>query len=120
MLDFKVDCALIFSCPKAECFFLTFSFGSCLCISGQRDLKQKTPVLKKQTQPQWKHLFVFNGVTTSQLRQSCLDLTLWDQSLFGLRDQFLGGARLGTSKLLETKALKQVYHVAIGLVLVDN
>ncbi|KAJ6664552.1 hypothetical protein lerEdw1_006125 [Lerista edwardsae] len=70
---------------------------SCLCIRGQRDLKQKTPVLKKQTQPQWKHLFVFNGVTTSQLRQSCLDLTLWDQSLFGLRDQFLGGARLGTT-----------------------
>ncbi|XP_066467431.1 synaptotagmin-like protein 3 [Tiliqua scincoides] len=69
---------------------------SCLCIRGQRDLKQRTPVLKKQTQPQWKHLFVFNGVTTTQLQQSCLDLTVWDQSLFGLRDQFLGGARLGT------------------------
>ncbi|CAI5770344.1 synaptotagmin 3 isoform X1 [Podarcis lilfordi] len=67
----------------------------CLCILGQRDLKQRTPVLKKQAQPQWNHLFVFNGVTASQLQQSCLDLTVWDQASFGLRDQFLGGARLG-------------------------
>lgn len=58
-------------------------------------------MLKKQAQPHWKHLFVFNGVTTSQLQQSYLDLTVWDQASFGFRDQFLGGARLGTSKLLK-------------------
>ncbi|XP_054839748.1 synaptotagmin-like protein 3 isoform X2 [Eublepharis macularius] len=69
---------------------------SCLCILGRRDMKQRTPVLKKQAHPHWKHLFVFSGVTTSQLQQSCLDLTVWDQSTFGLRNQFLGGARLGT------------------------
>nr|XP_056708339.1 synaptotagmin-like protein 3 [Euleptes europaea] len=70
---------------------------SCLCILGQRDMKQRTPVLKKQAHPQWKHLFVFNGVTPSQLQQSCLDLTVWDQAPFGLREQFLGGTRLGTT-----------------------
>lgn len=77
---------------------------------------------KKQAQPQWNHLFVFNGVTTSQLQQSCLDLTVWDQSLFGLRDQFLGGARLGTSKLKgENEGLKeQVYHIAVVLQLGNN
>ncbi|XP_062981750.1 synaptotagmin-like protein 3 isoform X2 [Elgaria multicarinata webbii] len=67
----------------------------CLSILGQRDLKQRTPVMKKQAQPQWRHLFVFNRVTISQLHQSCLDLTIWDQAPIGLRDQFLGGARLG-------------------------
>ncbi|XP_015262273.1 PREDICTED: synaptotagmin-like protein 3 [Gekko japonicus] len=70
---------------------------SCLCVLGQHDMKQRTPVLKKQAHPQWKHLFVFNGVTASQLQQSCLDLTVWNQAPFGLRDQFLGGARLGTT-----------------------
>nr|XP_060609640.1 synaptotagmin-like protein 3 [Anolis sagrei ordinatus] len=68
---------------------------SCLCLQGQKDIRQKTPVLKKQTHPQWNHLFVFNGVTTSQLQQSSLDLTVWDQVSFALHDQFLGGARLG-------------------------
>ncbi|XP_072850843.2 synaptotagmin-like protein 3 [Pogona vitticeps] len=75
--------------------FLNALVKSCLCILGQRDIKQRTPVLKKQAQPQWNHLFVFSGFTMSQLHQSCLDLTIWDQALFGLRDQFLGGARLG-------------------------
>ncbi|XP_060097492.1 synaptotagmin-like protein 3 [Heteronotia binoei] len=75
---------------------------SCLRILGQHDMKQRTPVLKKQAHPQWKHLFVFNGVTTSQLQQSCLDLTVWDQTPFGLRDQFLGGARLGTTSQTRT------------------
>ncbi|XP_061480249.1 synaptotagmin-like protein 3 isoform X2 [Rhineura floridana] len=67
----------------------------CLSVQGQSDFRKRTPVLKKQAQPQWKHLFVFNGVTASQLQLSCLDLTVWDQGPFGLRDQFLGGARLG-------------------------
>ncbi|KAH0622414.1 hypothetical protein JD844_024708 [Phrynosoma platyrhinos] len=67
----------------------------CLCIQGGKDSRQRTPVLKKQAHPQWNHLFVFSGVTTSQLHQSSLDLTVWDHVTFGLRDQFLGGARLG-------------------------
>lgn len=54
--------------------------------------------MKKQACPQWKHSFVFNGLTASQLRQSSLELTVWDQAAFGLNDRLLGGARLGSSK----------------------
>ncbi|MEJ1275426.1 synaptotagmin-like 3 [Cricetulus griseus] len=64
----------------------------------QQKLRVKSPVLKKQACPQWKHSFVFNGVSSSQLRQSSLELTVWDQAIFGMNDRLLGGARLGSSK----------------------
>ncbi|XP_068841284.1 synaptotagmin-like protein 3 isoform X1 [Capricornis sumatraensis] len=70
----------------------------CLTLPDQQRLRLKSPVLKKQACPQWKHSFVFKGVTPSQLRQSSLELTVWDQATFGVNDRFLGGARLGSSK----------------------
>lgn len=68
----------------------------CLTLPDQQKLRVKSPVLKKQACPQWKHSFVFNGVSSSQLRQSSLELTVWDQAIFGMSDRLLGGARLGT------------------------
>uniref|UniRef100_A0A8B9BGK3 Synaptotagmin like 3 n=1 Tax=Anser brachyrhynchus TaxID=132585 RepID=A0A8B9BGK3_9AVES len=70
----------------------------CLILPDQAELKQKSPVLKKEDCPQWKHLFVFDDVTPAQLQQSCLHLTIWDQSTFGSQDQFLGGAKLGAKE----------------------
>ncbi|KAM6434039.1 synaptotagmin-like protein 3 [Rhynochetos jubatus] len=67
----------------------------CLILPDQAEVKRKSPVVKKEACPQWKHLFVFDGVTPAQLQQSCLHLTVWDQSTFSLSDQFLGGAKLG-------------------------
>lgn len=71
---------------------------SCLTLPDQQKLRVKSPVLKKQACPQWKHSFVFNGVSSSQLRQSTLELTVWDQAMFGMNDRLLGEARLGSSK----------------------
>ncbi|KAL0622296.1 Synaptotagmin-like protein 3 [Plecturocebus cupreus] len=68
----------------------------CLTLPDQQKLRQKSPVLKKQACPQWKHSFVFSGVTPAQLRQSSLELTVWDQALLGMNDRLLGGARLGS------------------------
>ncbi|XP_013372812.1 PREDICTED: synaptotagmin-like protein 3 isoform X3 [Chinchilla lanigera] len=68
----------------------------CLTLPDQQKLRLKSPVLKKQACPQWKHSFVFNGVTRSQLRQASLELTVWDQAVFGMNDRLLGGARLGS------------------------
>ncbi|XDB54005.1 hypothetical protein AB1E18_007481 [Capra hircus] len=70
----------------------------CLTLPDQQRLRLKSPVLKKQACPQWKHSFVFKGVTPSQLRQSSLELTVWDQATFGVNDRFLGGARLGSKE----------------------
>ncbi|NWU99637.1 SYTL3 protein, partial [Upupa epops] len=69
----------------------------CLILPDQAEVKRKSPVLKKEACPQWKHLFVFDGVTSAQLQQSCLHLTVWDQCSSG--DQFLGGTKLGAKEL---------------------
>lgn len=79
-------------------FKVPVSLFSCLTLPDQQKLRVKSPVLKKQGCPQWKHSFVFNGVSTSQLRQSTLELTVWDQAIFGMNDRLLGEARLGSSK----------------------
>uniref|UniRef100_A0A8C8SHJ3 Synaptotagmin like 3 n=1 Tax=Pelusios castaneus TaxID=367368 RepID=A0A8C8SHJ3_9SAUR len=73
----------------------------CLTLPDHREIRHKSPVLKKEVCPQWKHLFVFDGVTPAQLQQSWLDLAVWDQAAFGSADRFLGGARLSTSKSLQ-------------------
>ncbi|XP_045862395.1 synaptotagmin-like protein 3 isoform X1 [Meles meles] len=70
----------------------------CLTLPDQQKLKLKSPVAKKQACPQWKHSFVFNGVSPSQLRQSSLELTVWDQALFGVNERLLGEARLGSEE----------------------
>uniref|UniRef100_A0A8C5TDG0 Synaptotagmin like 3 n=1 Tax=Malurus cyaneus samueli TaxID=2593467 RepID=A0A8C5TDG0_9PASS len=76
----------------------------CLILPDQAEVKQKSPVLKKEACPQWKHLFVFDAVTPAQLRQSCLHLTVWHKSTFSSSDQFLGGAKLGASKFFITES----------------
>uniref|UniRef100_H3A0N0 Synaptotagmin like 3 n=1 Tax=Latimeria chalumnae TaxID=7897 RepID=H3A0N0_LATCH len=78
---------------------------SCLTLPSKQELKQKTPVLKKKTSPQWKHLFMYDGITQSELEQSQLDLTVWDQATFGLTDCFLGGARLDLRKCAGDSAI---------------
>ncbi|XP_043400214.1 synaptotagmin-like protein 3 isoform X2 [Chelonia mydas] len=85
--------------PVMRCGGTLNSFvKGCLTLPDQRKIRQKSPVLKKEACPQWKHLFVFDGVTPSQLRQSCLDLAVWNQASFGSNDRFLGGARLSTKE----------------------
>ncbi|NXA14498.1 SYTL3 protein, partial [Sapayoa aenigma] len=82
----------------------------CLILPDQAELKQKSPVLKKEACPQWKHLFVFNGVTPAQLQQSCLHLTVWDKPTFSSSDRFLGGAKLGAEELFGSTDLQSVLH----------
>ncbi|XP_075453883.1 synaptotagmin-like protein 3 isoform X3 [Ascaphus truei] len=69
---------------------------SCLILPNQREIKQRTPVLKKQACPEWKHTIIFNMLTPNELKKSRLDLTVWDQASFGLNDRFLGGTSLST------------------------
>ncbi|NWU28364.1 SYTL3 protein, partial [Dyaphorophyia castanea] len=78
---------------------LLFFGGSCLILPDQAEVKKRSPVLKKEACPQWKHLFVFDGVTPAQLQQSCLHLTVWHKSTFSSSDQFLGGAKLGGKEM---------------------
>ncbi|MBN3279548.1 SYTL3 protein, partial [Polyodon spathula] len=70
----------------------------CLILPDKRQLKLKTPVLKKKACPQWNHQLVFSDVLLGELWDSCLDITVWDHAAFGLTDRFLGGVRLERGK----------------------
>ncbi|KAL4232833.1 Sytl5p [Mactra antiquata] len=55
--------------------------------------KQKTVVMRKDCNPVWNHTFVFEDVTLMELRERCLELTIWDYEKLTSND-FLGGVRL--------------------------
>ncbi|GFV28122.1 synaptotagmin-like protein 4 [Trichonephila clavipes] len=61
--------------------------------------KQKTPVFKKSCNPKWNHTFVYEDVSLEDLKERCLELTIWDYDKITSND-FLGGVRLclGTGK----------------------
>jgi len=50
-------------------------------------------VIRKECNPVWSHTFVFEDVSLLDLRERCLELTIWDYEKLGSND-FLGGARL--------------------------
>ncbi|XP_069641032.1 synaptotagmin-like protein 5 isoform X2 [Haliaeetus albicilla] len=57
--------------------------------------KHKTPIIKKSVNPQWNHTFSFSGLSSRDIRNVCLELTVWDKESLS-SNIFLGGVRLST------------------------
>ncbi|XP_068011173.1 synaptotagmin-like protein 5 isoform X2 [Melanerpes formicivorus] len=57
--------------------------------------KHKTPIIKKSVNPQWNHTFAFSGLTSRDMHNICLELTVWDKESLS-SNIFLGGVRLST------------------------
>ncbi|KAM6315338.1 synaptotagmin-like protein 5 [Podargus strigoides] len=57
--------------------------------------KHKTPIIKKSVNPQWNHTFAFSGLSSRDIRNVCLELTVWDKESLS-SNIFLGGVRLST------------------------
>ncbi|KFQ25783.1 Synaptotagmin-like 5, partial [Merops nubicus] len=57
--------------------------------------KHKTPIIKKSVNPQWNHTFAFSGLSARDIRNVCLELTVWDKESLS-SNIFLGGVRLST------------------------
>ncbi|CAH6779651.1 Sytl5 [Phodopus roborovskii] len=57
--------------------------------------KHKTVVVKKSVNPQWNHTFIFNGLYPQDIKNVCLELTIWDKEAFS-SNIFLGGVRLNS------------------------
>ncbi|XP_043930367.1 synaptotagmin-like protein 2 isoform X2 [Protopterus annectens] len=60
--------------------------------------RQKTRVIKKSFNPIYNHTMVYDGFRSSEIRETCVELTIWDHETFS--NHFLGGVRLslGTGK----------------------
>ncbi|XP_074670674.1 synaptotagmin-like protein 5 isoform X3 [Strix aluco] len=57
--------------------------------------KHKTPIIKKSVNPRWNHTFAFSGLNSRDIRNVCLELTVWDKESLS-SNIFLGGVRLST------------------------
>ncbi|XP_008831268.1 synaptotagmin-like protein 5 isoform X2 [Nannospalax galili] len=57
--------------------------------------KHKTVVIKKSVNPQWNHTFMFSGLYPQDIKNVCLELTVWDKEAFS-SNIFLGGVRLNS------------------------
>ncbi|XP_047676169.1 synaptotagmin-like protein 2 isoform X2 [Tachysurus fulvidraco] len=70
--------------PYAKCYVLPdTSKKSC----------QKTRVLKRTASPVFNHTMVYDGFRTEDLKEACVELTVWDRDR--LTDHLVGGLRLG-------------------------
>ncbi|XP_054575357.1 LOW QUALITY PROTEIN: synaptotagmin-like protein 5 [Eptesicus fuscus] len=57
--------------------------------------KHKTLVIKRTVNPQWNHTFMFSGLHPQDIKNVCLELTIWDKEAFS-SNIFLGGVRLNS------------------------
>ncbi|XP_051731046.1 synaptotagmin-like protein 3 isoform X3 [Ctenopharyngodon idella] len=62
-----------------------------LCLSGDKELVQRTPLKKTADSVQIK----FRRVTRQELQQATLQLNLWEKNTFSLSDRLLRSGRLG-------------------------
>lgn len=58
-----------------------------------RKNRQKTRVLRRTVEPVFNHTMVYDGITEADLREACVELTVWDRDR--LASNLLGGLRLG-------------------------
>lgn len=81
--------------------FVFFKLVWCLWLCSYlfptkaKNSKRKTPVMKKSLNPHYNETFVYKELTLEQLKEMCLELTVWDkESLHS--NEFLGGVRLSS------------------------
>ncbi|KAK2828927.1 hypothetical protein Q5P01_019961 [Channa striata] len=58
-----------------------------------RNSRQKTRVVKRTANPMFNHTMVYDGFRPEDLREACVELTVWDHDR--LNNHYIGGLRLG-------------------------
>ncbi|KAA0709452.1 Synaptotagmin-like protein 4 [Triplophysa tibetana] len=83
----------------------SFVKGYLLPSKNKNHSKRKTQVVKKTLNPHYDHTFVFKDLSLEQLKDMCLELTVWDREALSSND-FLGGLRLslGAVTVMEGKS----------------
>ncbi|KAM6386893.1 synaptotagmin-like protein 2 isoform 2-T2 [Alca torda] len=70
------------------------SFIKCTILPDtSRKSRQKTRTVAKTTNPVFNHTMVYDGFRPEDLKEACVELTVWDHSK--LANHFLGGLRIG-------------------------
>ncbi|XP_074839793.1 synaptotagmin-like protein 2 isoform X8 [Carettochelys insculpta] len=70
------------------------SFVKCTVLPDtSRKSRQKTRAVAKTTNPVFNHTMVYDGFRPDDLKEACIELTVWDHNK--LANHFLGGIRIG-------------------------
>ncbi|NXK33605.1 SYTL2 protein, partial [Piprites chloris] len=70
------------------------SFIKCTILPDtSRKSRQKTRTVAKTTDPVFNHTMVYDGFRPEDLKEACVELTVWDHNK--LANHFLGGLRIG-------------------------
>ncbi|KAF4789036.1 synaptotagmin-like protein 2 [Turdus rufiventris] len=70
------------------------SFVKCYVLPDtSKKSYQKTRIIKRDPNPVFNHTIVYDGFHTEDLKDACVELTVWDHEK--LTNHFLGGIRLG-------------------------
>uniref|UniRef100_A0A8D0CCX1 Synaptotagmin-like protein 2 n=1 Tax=Salvator merianae TaxID=96440 RepID=A0A8D0CCX1_SALMN len=70
------------------------SFVKCYVLPDtSKKSYQKTRIIKRDSNPVFNHTIVYDGFHTEDLKDACVELTVWDHEK--LTNHFLGGIRLG-------------------------
>ncbi|XP_039204678.1 synaptotagmin-like protein 2 isoform X2 [Crotalus tigris] len=70
------------------------SFVKCYVLPDtSKKSYQKTRIVKRDSNPVFNHTIVYDGFHTEDLKDACVELTVWDHEK--LTNHFLGGIRLG-------------------------
>jgi bitesize isoform, putative len=89
---------------------LDYDLYSYLLPNRNKSSKQKTPVIKKTCNPRWNHTFVFEDILLDDLRERCLEVTIWDYDKLTSND-FLGGVRLSLGTGKQSSVANHQYYI---------
>ncbi|XP_062407585.1 synaptotagmin-like protein 3 [Sardina pilchardus] len=83
----------------------------CLALPGQRELVQRTPVVKRGPSLEWAQQLLFSRVTAHELHAASLALGLWEHAPFSVTHRLLGTATLHAGEGLSWQPLQQTPNV---------
>ncbi|XP_030294439.1 synaptotagmin-like protein 2 isoform X5 [Sparus aurata] len=70
------------------------SFVKCTVLPDtSRKSRQKTRVVKRTANPMFNHTMVYDGFRPEDLKEACVEITVWDHDR--LNNHYIGGLRLG-------------------------
>ncbi len=95
---------------------ITYEFGifSAVLSDTSRKSRQKTRVLKRASNPVFNHTMVYDGFSQEDLKEACVELTVWDHDR--LNNYFIGGIRLGPGtgeREITTQTLQKNYNYTL-------
>uniref|UniRef100_A0A8C5H4L2 C2 domain-containing protein n=1 Tax=Gouania willdenowi TaxID=441366 RepID=A0A8C5H4L2_GOUWI len=90
-----------------------WSFCRYLFPTKAKSTKRKTSIVKKNLNPHYNHIFVYKDLTLEQLKEMCLELTVWDKEAM-TSNEFLGGLRLSCGEGMIRIGKEEVEMDSVG------